>query len=73
MQNPTGNNPQNNNPDLYQEDLAALEEESALIEEISEEFKKGYKLYNFRRPDKFSKEHLRALQEIGRASCRERV
>lgn len=26
--------------------------------------KKGYKLYNFRRPDKFSKDHLRALQTI---------
>lgn len=25
---------------------------------------KGYKLYNFRRPDKFSKDHLRALQTI---------
>ena len=71
MQNPTGNNPQENNPDLYQEDLAALEEESALIEEISEEFKKGYKLYNFRRPDKFSKEHLRALQDIHRDFVRQ--
>ena len=71
VQNPTGNNPQENNPDLYQEDLAALEEESALIEEISEEFKKGYKLYNFRRPDKFSKEHLRALQDIHRDFVRQ--
>ena len=26
--------------------------------DASEEYKKGYKLYNFRRPDKFSKEHL---------------
>ena len=28
------------------------------------EFRKGYKLYNFRRPDKFSKDTLRALQDI---------
>ena len=27
---------------------------------------KSYKLYNFRRPDKFSKEHLKALQDIHR-------
>ena len=60
-----------NNPEINQEDLAALEEESALIEEISEEFKKGYKLYNFRRPDKFSKEHLRALQDIHRDFVRQ--
>ena len=34
--------------------------------EISEDFKRGAKLYNFRRPDKFSKEHLKALQDIHR-------
>lgn len=34
--------------------------------EMSEEFKRGCKLYNFRRPDKFSKEHLKALQDIHR-------
>ncbi len=33
---------------------------------ISEDFKRGAKLYNFRRPDKFSKEHLKALQDIHR-------
>ena len=33
------------------------------------EFRKGYKLYNFRRPDKFSKDTLRALQdELNEAS-----
>lgn len=32
----------------------------------SEEFRKNCKLYNFRRPDKFSKEHLKALQDIHR-------
>ncbi len=33
---------------------------------ISDDFKKNCKLYNFRRPDKFSKEHLKALQDIHR-------
>lgn len=33
---------------------------------ISEDFKPSCKLYNFRRPDKFSKEHLKALQDIHR-------
>ncbi len=33
---------------------------------VSDEFKRGCKLYNFRRPDKFSKEHLKALQDIHR-------
>ena len=35
-------------------------------DEISDDFKRGAKLYNFRRPDKFSKEHLKALQDIHR-------
>ncbi len=34
--------------------------------EFTNEYKKGCKLYNFRRPDKFSKEHLKALQDIHR-------
>ena len=33
---------------------------------LSSDFKKNCKLYNFRRPDKFSKEHLKALQDIHR-------
>lgn len=33
--------------------------------------KKGYKLYNFRRPDKFSKEHLRALQDVHKEFARQ--
>lgn len=42
------------------------------VENISvDEDKKGYKLYNFRRPDKFSKEHLRALQDIHKEFCRQ--
>lgn len=33
---------------------------------ITNELVRGCKLYNFRRPDKFSKEHLKALQDIHR-------
>ena len=40
--------------------------EYTLDESISDDFKRGCKLYNFRRPDKFSKEHLKALQDIHR-------
>ena len=36
-----------------------------------DEHKKGYKLYNFRRPDKFSKDHLRGLQDIHREFSRQ--
>ena len=43
-----------------------LPEEFSLYDE-----KKGYKLYNFRRPDKFSKDHLRALQDIHKEFSRQ--
>jgi len=36
-----------------------------------EDYKKGYKLYNFRRPDKFSKDRLRALQDVHREFSRQ--
>lgn len=36
-----------------------------------EDHRKGYKLYNFRRPDKFSKDHLRGLQDIHREFSRQ--
>lgn len=53
-----GNN--NKNTDIRTED-------SIFSEGIDvNEFKKGYKLYNFRRPDKFAKDTLRALQDIHR-------
>lgn len=39
--------------------------------ERPKEDKKGYKLYNFRRPDKFSKEHLRALQDMHKEFSRQ--
>lgn len=40
-------------------------------EHNEEDYKKGYKLYNFRRPDKFSKDHLRALQDVHREFSRQ--
>ena len=40
-------------------------------ESAADAYKKGYKLYNFRRPDKFSKEHLRALQDLHREFSRQ--
>lgn len=59
------------------EDIKVQEELSenvtpSLVDEVSlEEEKRGYKLYNFRRPDKFSKDHLRALQDIHKEFCRQ--
>lgn len=52
-------------------ELASRVEDELEESDISEEFKRGYKLYNFRRPDKFSKEHLRALQDIHRNFVRQ--
>lgn len=42
-----------------------------LSEILQQEKQRNYKLYNFRRPDKFSKEHLRALQSIHENFCRQ--
>ena len=42
-----------------------------LDQEEDDAFKKGYKLYNFRRPDKFSKDHLRGLQDTHREFARQ--
>lgn len=45
---------------------------SQSIEDIlKQERLKNYKLYNFRRPDKFSKDHLRALQTIHETFARQ--
>jgi flagellar motor switch protein FliM len=53
------------------QDSVALQDTS-LIDSISvDEDKKGYKLYNFRRPDKFSKDHLRALFDIHKEFSRQ--
>jgi len=53
------------------EDLSMNSTPSLVDEGSLEEEKKGYKLYNFRRPDKFSKDHLRALQDIHKEFCRQ--
>lgn len=45
--------------------------DSSFNDDDADEFKKGYKLYNFRRPDKFSKDHLRALQDVHREFSRQ--
>ena len=41
------------------------------IIDVFEDERKGYKLYNFRRPDKFSKDHLKALQDIHKEFSRQ--
>ncbi len=48
--------------------LAALGGDGLSSEELDQ---LSYKLYNFRRPDKFSKDHLRALQTIHESFCRQ--
>jgi len=53
-------NYQNSNIDVHSENESFSEDIDV------NEFRKGYKLYNFRRPDKFSKDTLRALQDIHR-------
>ena len=57
---------ENENLDLNNEFDEEMDAQIAQSEDIPEDFKRGCKLYNFRRPDKFSKEHLRALQDIHR-------
>lgn len=57
--------------EVRKQDNIALQDTS-LIENVSlDEDKKGYKLYNFRRPDKFSKDHLRALFDIHKEFSRQ--
>ena len=46
-----------------------MPDDSAMDSRLSD--KLSYKLYNFRRPDKFSKDHLRALQTIHESFCRQ--
>lgn len=56
------------------ENLSSLnidEAELYLAQDEEDEYKKGYKLYNFRRPDKFSKDHLRGLQDTHREFSRQ--
>ena len=54
--------------DMYSDDIA---DSAAFKDDDSGDYKKGYKLYNFRRPDKFSKDHLRALQDLHREFSRQ--
>ena len=55
------------NQDLnLDENIIEEDAEFALESSVTDDFKRGCKLYNFRRPDKFSKEHLKALQDIHR-------
>lgn len=50
---------------------SAINPDSTADDNADDEYKKGYKLYNFRRPDKFSKDHLRALQDVHREFSRQ--
>ena len=47
-------------------DTKGLNTENIFEDEYSDAEHKSYKLYNFRRPDKFSKDNLRALRDIHR-------
>lgn len=69
-------NPQPNISDSsYHEDAGSyvidFDDEEFSDSDTQEETKRGYKLYNFRRPDKFSKDHLRGLQDIHREFSRQ--
>ena len=48
-----------------------FDDSQSYFEDANDEYKKGFKLYNFRRPDKFSKDHLRGLQDIHREFSRQ--
>ena len=54
--------------DIYDDNIAGS---AVFNEDDSGDYKKGYKLYNFRRPDNFSKDHLRALQDLHREFSRQ--
>lgn len=41
------------------------------LDSSDDEYKKSFKLYNFRRPDKFSKENLKGLQDLHRDFSRQ--
>ncbi|OGH95149.1 MAG: flagellar motor switch protein FliM [Candidatus Melainabacteria bacterium GWA2_34_9] len=53
-----------------EQDQSEAQYEAAMIDTFDED-RKGYKLYNFRRPDKFSKDHLKALQDIHKEFSRQ--
>lgn len=62
-----------NQNDLYSSDMYCddIADSAVFKDDDSGDYKKGYKLYNFRRPDKFSKDHLRALQDLHREFSRQ--
>lgn len=74
----SGDNLSQNEIDNLLSSLSSTLEESdvdknytpSFMENIDEE-KRGYKLYNFRRPDKFSKDHLKVLQDIHKEFSRQ--
>ena len=57
--------------DMDDDIISDLDIYNSQLDDIADDYKKGYKLYNFRRPDKFSKEHLRGLQDIHREFSRQ--
>ncbi len=70
MSAPQGQSNTDNNMDAFPMDF---NDKDIFVNGIDEndEHKKGYKLYNFRRPDKFSKDHLRGLQDIHKEFSRQ--
>ena len=66
----SGFNSNNENIDIFSQNNSEKDIFMNSFDE-SDEHKKGYKLYNFRRPDKFSKDHLRGLQDIHREFSRQ--
>lgn len=64
-------NAQDADPGHHQQPAPAVQMAAAIDDSHTEGLKKGYKLYNFRRPDKFSKDHLRALQDIHKEFSRQ--
>jgi len=53
-----------------EQDQSTPQYDAGMIDTFDED-RKGYKLYNFRRPDKFSKDHLKALQDIHKEFSRQ--
>jgi len=50
--------------------LGQTSQQSSLIDMLNAEKEKNYKIYNFKRPDKFSKDQLRALETIHESFAR---
>lgn len=62
----------NDNLDMFPGDIDIADKDMLLNTfDGTDEHRKGYKLYNFRRPDKFSKDHLRGLQDIHKEFSRQ--